>query len=98
MEVGLVVGFCLNGNLMGFEWVLMVVKNGENGGFERLKMSFWVKIEVCFDSFRDNAQTPWRPLGLDGACHLCCSCWAIFMDWSLGLVALNNFGGMHNIF
>lgn len=50
MEVGLVVGFCLNGNLMEFEWILMVVKNGENWGFERLNMSFGVKMQVCFDS------------------------------------------------
>lgn len=50
MEVGLVMGFWLNGNLMGFKWVLMVVKNGENWGFKRLKVSFWVKMEICFDS------------------------------------------------
>lgn len=41
MEVGLVVGFYLNGNLMGFEWVLMVVRNGENGGFLEVEDEFW---------------------------------------------------------
>lgn len=50
MEVGLVEGFCLNGNLMRFEWVLMMVSNGENGSFERLKMSFWGKNGGFFDS------------------------------------------------
>lgn len=53
MEVGLVVSFCLNGNLTGFEWVLMVARNGENGGLGRLKMSFWGKNGGFFDSVRN---------------------------------------------
>lgn len=41
MEVGLVVVFWLNGSLMGSEWVLMVVKNEENGGFLEVKDEFF---------------------------------------------------------